>query len=108
MSSVKILPKLDAYKTQKGNYFVIFHEFYGAYFNGTLDSFMGENPVRVEVEKEEGWIKCKWGTNSKIIELDEVQSERVIALVEEHSEHGLADIRQKVEETYREDMEEAW
>ncbi|MCA9351224.1 hypothetical protein KC929_00415 [Patescibacteria group bacterium] len=100
MNTTEVRPRLDAYRTEKGNYFVIFHEYYGAYFNQDLNAFIGENPVRVEVEKEEDWIKRNWGKNAQTIELDEFQSENLIKIVENDQENGLPNIREKVDEEY--------
>lgn len=100
MNNVITIPKLDAYQTNAGNYFVVFHEYYGAYFNSDLTDFMSENPVRVEVKKEESWIEKTWGENSKMISLTAEQSSKLIILVKKNHELGLSNIQEKVLETY--------
>lgn len=91
--------KLEALETRNGNFFVFFHEYYGAYFNESLTAFC-ENPVRVEALKEWGFAMETWENEPEVIELDEETSERLLELVEGNAEHGITNIRDLANEEY--------
>lgn len=90
---------LEAIQTQKGNFFVFFHDYYGAYFTNDFSAFT-ENPVRVEAVKEWNWAKDNWKPEPETIELTLEQSEQVTALVESDEVDGIKNIRELVQESY--------
>ena len=95
--------ELDALQTKTGNFFVYFHEYYGAYFNAELSAFT-DNPLRVEAQKEWDWAKDTWQPSPETLYLTKEQSENLLKLVENHPEHGLGNIRDLTEEEYSDDQ----
>ena len=93
--------KLEALKTRNDQYFVFFHEYYGAYFNSNLSAFTN-NPLRVEAVKEWNWARENWDPTPEIIKLDEDVSERLLCLVEKDPVNGLENIRDLARAEYSE------
>ncbi len=96
-NKIMLKVNLDAIETKNGNLFVVFHEYYGAYFKKDLSDFT-ENPVRVEADKEWEWACEHW--NTEPIELSVDDSNKLIELVRKNKEHGLENIVEKVREEY--------
>ncbi len=101
--------QLEALQGRNKNFFVFFHETYGAYFTHDLSDFdttVKNGPYRVMAVDEWNWAKDTWknpkGEEPETIILNNEQSEKLISLVKNNVANGVVTIEELVREEYLE------